>query len=143
MSNALVDYELAILRSHTDGPAPISQGGAAFNAANEFLISSGYLNGSGITQKGKDYLDAQHSLHGEETQSGVSNHGGGAMIYDQIAAGFAIGRQLTQEEWAEKSTIIFVDQMIAEGKAVVIADWEWKDNFQCERRLVKGVVQDA
>lgn len=72
MSNTLTDYEVAVLKSYADDAAitaePVNvfpdaraagyalKSGAAINAATEFLVSTGYVNGSGITQKGRDYL---------------------------------------------------------------------------------------
>lgn len=58
---------------------------------------------------------------------------------DEMAEGFAKGRTLIQEEWAHPSEIKWVDELIAEGKATS-TPWEYKDNFQCERRRVTGVT---
>ncbi len=55
-----------------------------------------------------------------------------------MAEGLAGGRTLTQEEWAGEE-IHALDELIAEGKAVVVADWEYLDAFQCSRRRVRGV----
>lgn len=45
---------------------------------------------------------------------------------------------MVQEEWADKAEIAALDELIAEGKAVVVDDWEYRDGFQCERRRVRG-----
>jgi len=63
------------------------------------------------------------------------------MTKDQMREGFALGRILTQEEWAEPAEIKAVDELIAEGAAEVIAPWEYMDNFQCERRKVRGIKE--
>lgn len=62
------------------------------------------------------------------------------MTKEQMRAGFAAGKTLTQEEWANQQEIAWVDELIAEGAATVSAPWEYKDNFQCERRRVTGSV---
>jgi len=62
------------------------------------------------------------------------------MTQEQIAEGFAQGRTLIQEEWAHPKEIEWVDALIAEGKAIA-TPWEYKDNFQCERRRVTGTGQ--
>jgi len=58
----------------------------------------------------------------------------------EMAKGFAKGRGLVQEEWAHPDEIVWLNELIAEGKAVVTDDWKYKDNFQCKRRRVLGVV---
>ena len=63
------------------------------------------------------------------------------MTKDEMRAGFAKGRTLTQEEWADKDEIRWVDELIAEGVATVKAPWEYKDNFQCARRRVGGTAR--
>lgn len=60
------------------------------------------------------------------------------MTKSDMEEGFKLGRTLTQEEWAHPQEIKWLDELIAEGKAEVTAPWEWKDNFQCERRRVTG-----
>jgi hypothetical protein len=64
------------------------------------------------------------------------------MTKEDMRAGFARGRTLTQEEWAHPSEIKWVDELIAEG-AATSTPWEYKDGFQCERRRVTGVVKGA
>lgn len=63
------------------------------------------------------------------------------MTKEMMAEGFAKGRTLIQEEWAHPSEKQWVDELIAEGRATA-SPWEYKDNFQCERRRVTGVVSD-
>lgn len=58
---------------------------------------------------------------------------------DEMAAGFAEGHLLCQEEWSTLREIADLDALIQEGKAVVVAPWEYQDGFQCMRRLVRGV----
>jgi hypothetical protein len=61
------------------------------------------------------------------------------MTKDQMAAGFAEGRSLTQEEWANPAEIQWIDELIAEGRAT--ADpWAYHDNFQCQKRRVTGIA---
>lgn len=60
------------------------------------------------------------------------------MTKEQMEDGFAKGRTLTQEEWANPQEIKWIDELIAEGKATA-TPWEYKDEFQCERRKVTGV----
>jgi hypothetical protein len=62
------------------------------------------------------------------------------MTKEQMRDGFMRGRTLVQEEWANSQEIKWVDELIAEGVATVSAPWEYKDNFQCERRRVTGVA---
>ena len=57
------------------------------------------------------------------------------MTKEEMREGLMAGRTLTQEEWADLSEISAVDELIAEG-AAVSTPWEYKDNFQCARRLV-------
>lgn len=61
------------------------------------------------------------------------------MTKDEMAKGLAAGRRLIQEEWADGSEIDAVDQLIAEGKAAA-SPWQWKDNFQCMRRIITAPV---
>ena len=61
------------------------------------------------------------------------------MTKEEMAAGFARGRSLTQEEWAHPLEIKWVDELIAEGKATA-EPWNYHDNFQCEKRRITGVV---
>ena len=63
------------------------------------------------------------------------------MTKAEMENGFAVGRALTQEEWANPAEIQWVDELIAEGKATA-TPWEYKDGFQCERRRVTGVRMD-
>jgi hypothetical protein len=54
---------------------------------------------------------------------------------NEISIGLKAGRRLIQEEWAHPDEIRFVDELVADG----IADaglWEYRDGFQCERRVV-------
>jgi len=60
------------------------------------------------------------------------------MTKEEMIAGFIQGRTLTQEEWAHPLEKQWVNELIAEGKAIA-TPWEYKDNFQCERRVIKGV----
>jgi hypothetical protein len=60
------------------------------------------------------------------------------MTKEEMKKGFLAGRTITQEEWADGCEIKWLDELIAEGHAKVIAPWEYKDEFQCERRKVKG-----
>lgn len=60
------------------------------------------------------------------------------MTKEQMREGFAKGHTLIQEEWAHPSEIQWIDELIAEGRAKA-TPWEYKDNFQCERRRVTGV----
>ncbi len=59
------------------------------------------------------------------------------MTKEEMRDGFSRGRSLTQEEWAHHDEIKWVDELIAEGVATA-TPWEYKDNFQCERRRVFG-----
>lgn len=62
------------------------------------------------------------------------------MTKEQMTTGFARGRSLTQEEWANPAEIKWVDELIAEGKATA-EPWEYHGNFQCEKRKVTGIKQ--
>ena len=57
---------------------------------------------------------------------------------EEMLAGFAHGRTLIQEEWSHPNEIKKVDECIAEGAATA-TPWEYKDGFQCERRVITGV----
>jgi len=61
------------------------------------------------------------------------------MTKEEMERGLAQGRTLTQEEWAHPDEIKWLDELIAEGKAIVTAPWEYKGNFQCARRRATGV----
>ena len=61
---------------------------------------------------------------------------------DEMATGLAAGRTLIQEEWAPPLARQWVDELIAEGKAVATA-WEYHANFQCERRRITRAPQPA
>jgi hypothetical protein len=63
------------------------------------------------------------------------------MTKEQMREGFSRGRTLIQEEWANPQEIKWIDELISEGVATA-TPWEYKDNFQCERRRVSGVVQE-
>ena len=65
------------------------------------------------------------------------------MTKAEMKEGFAKGRTLTQEEWSKPEEIKAVDELIAEGKCEVIRDWAYHDNFQCEFRKVRGIIQEA
>jgi hypothetical protein len=64
------------------------------------------------------------------------------MSREEMAAGFAVGRSLIQEEWANPQEIAWVDDLVAEGKATATA-WEHHPNYQCERRRVSGVASKS
>lgn len=59
------------------------------------------------------------------------------MTKEEMRRGLAAGHTLIQEEWANSQEIEWVDELIAEGFASS-TPWEYKDNFQCERRRVIG-----
>lgn len=59
------------------------------------------------------------------------------MTRDEIERGLAAGRRLIQEEWAHPQEIAWVDELVAEGKATA-TEWEYRDGFQCERRVIRG-----
>jgi hypothetical protein len=60
------------------------------------------------------------------------------MTKEEMTEGLAQGRSLIQEEWSHPQEIAWVDELIAEGKATA-TPWEYKDNFQCERRRITGI----
>lgn len=62
------------------------------------------------------------------------------MTKDEMEKGLAAGRRLTQEEWADPTEIRAVDELIAEGKASA-TDWEYRDGFQCERRIITALQE--
>lgn len=57
------------------------------------------------------------------------------MTKAEMVAGLAAGRTLIQEEWADPLEIALVDELVREGNAVA-TPWEWRENFQCERRRI-------
>lgn len=59
------------------------------------------------------------------------------MLRSEMEAGFAQGRRLIQEEWADPQEIADVDALVAEGKADA-TPWEYRGGFQCERRVITG-----
>lgn len=59
------------------------------------------------------------------------------MTKGEMALGLASGRRLIQEEWSKPEEIQAVDELGAEGLATV-GPWEYKDGFQCERRVITG-----
>lgn len=59
---------------------------------------------------------------------------------EEMEVGLASGRALIQEEWAHPQEIAWVDELVAEGKAVA-GPWEYKHCFQCERRRITGVFE--
>jgi hypothetical protein len=63
------------------------------------------------------------------------------MTKEEMAEGLAKGRSLTQEEWAVKSEIQAVDELIAEGKAIA-TPWTYSDNFQCYFRKIVSTRLD-
>ena len=63
------------------------------------------------------------------------------MTKEQMLKGFEAGRELIQEEWSTAEEIKAADECIAENKAVLSENWTYKDGFQCERRIITGVVQ--
>ena len=65
-------------------------------------------------------------------------HGPLLMTKDEMRQGFAEGRTLTQEEWAYPDEIRWLDELIADGAAIISAPWEYKGGFQCRRRRVTG-----
>jgi hypothetical protein len=60
------------------------------------------------------------------------------MTKAEMESGFAHGRTLIQEEWANPQEIAWADELVAAGRATA-TPWEYKDNFQCERRRVTGL----
>lgn len=61
------------------------------------------------------------------------------MTKQEMIAGFAEGRRLTQEEWTTPAEITALDECIAEGRATIVSDWRYDGNFQCARRIVRGI----
>jgi hypothetical protein len=59
------------------------------------------------------------------------------MTKDEMRRGLLAGRTLTQEEWASPYEKKAVDELIAEGVAEA-TPWEYRDGFQCHRRIVTG-----
>jgi hypothetical protein len=57
----------------------------------------------------------------------------------EMERGLSQGRILIQEEWAHPQELVWLNELIAEGKAVLEQDWEYHENYQCQRRRVKGV----
>ena len=62
------------------------------------------------------------------------------MTKAEMMVGFAQGRTLIQEEWAHPQEIAWVDELVAEGKAVA-GPWEYRDGFQCERRKIVAAAR--
>lgn len=62
------------------------------------------------------------------------------MTRQEKESGLRAGRRLIQEEWADGSEIDAVDELVAEGIACA-TPWQWKDGFQCMRRIVTGALQ--
>lgn len=58
------------------------------------------------------------------------------MTKEEMRIGLEQGRQLTQEEWAAEHEIAAVEELKAEGIAIV-TPWKYKDNFQCEVRYIR------
>lgn len=56
---------------------------------------------------------------------------------DEMRSGLNAGRRLIQEEWAHHDEIRFVNELVKEGAAEA-GPWEYKDGFQCQRRVVTG-----
>lgn len=63
------------------------------------------------------------------------------MTKDEMERGFARGRTLIQEEWADPKEIESVNELIEEGKAKSTA-WSYSDKCQCEIRFVTGIVKE-
>jgi hypothetical protein len=59
------------------------------------------------------------------------------MTKEEMELGLSQGRILIQEEWASKQEIIYVDELVSEGKAIV-TPWRYRNNFQCKMRYVRG-----
>ena len=59
----------------------------------------------------------------------------------EIEEGLAHGRTLIQEEWAHPQERVWVDELVREGKAIA-GPWEFKPNFQCERRRIAAAPED-
>lgn len=53
----------------------------------------------------------------------------------EMTKGLLAGRRLVQEEWSLPDEIKAVDELVAEGIAQA-TPWEYRDGFQCERRVV-------
>lgn len=62
------------------------------------------------------------------------------MSYDELQTGLSKGRRMIQEEWANPSEIEDTDKLIELGYANA-TKWEYKDGFQCERRIIQGIKQ--
>jgi hypothetical protein len=62
------------------------------------------------------------------------------MSRDELLHGFSLGRELVQEEWAHPQEIAWVDELVDDGKATVVGDWQWHEGFQCKRRVVRGTL---
>lgn len=60
------------------------------------------------------------------------------MTKAEMLEGLEQGRTLIQEEWSHEKEIQWIDELIKEGKATS-TPWEYKDNFQCERRRITGI----
>lgn len=59
------------------------------------------------------------------------------MTKEEMKIGLLNGRILNQEEWAEKTEIQAVDELVSEGIAIA-TEWKYSGNFQCEyRKIVK------
>lgn len=61
------------------------------------------------------------------------------MTKEEMRAGLAAGRRLSQEEWAHPLEKQWVDELVAEGAAQA-TPWEYSGNFQCECRTVTGLL---
>lgn len=59
------------------------------------------------------------------------------MTKDEMITGLQAGRTLIQEEWAAHEEVQCVDELVDEGVATATA-WEWRDNFQCRRRIIRA-----
>lgn len=62
------------------------------------------------------------------------------MTKEEMREGLIQGRRLIQEEWSTADEITAVNELAAEGVCTV-SPWEYKDGFQCERRVVQGIRQ--
>lgn len=56
--------------------------------------------------------------------------------------GFRQGRTLIQEEWAHPKDIIWANELISEGKAIVAVPWTYHEEIQCYQREIRGIRPD-
>ena len=60
------------------------------------------------------------------------------MSREEMQQGLSQGRTLIQEEWSTPDEKRWVDELEQEGICRT-TPWEYKDTFQCERRLIYGI----